>query len=940
MKARSWAVFAALALALIIVPGCGDSTPAADADMKKDTEAGPPPDGGDMAGPCTLTVTTINGRDVGQVTEISATDDQDTAAPGIQIDVEVSGANLKDDEDVELSVSNLSPNPSVKAKGGKATFSKITVSNDLTNVLITASTPSGACSSDSETFSVKPGPECFFADPGSGAALSQNDDSSTDAGFQYTVVVKTKRAESGSVALEVVGGAAVGSQNVDNNGDASFVDTTLQPGTVTLKATVKVGNVEAMCTSTFTVSTSIPQCNLTFTTAGGPVIFGGKNGLGAAHDVSSATAGLQTGVEVTTGQLVNSVEFYLDGTKVRTETPTAGKVTIADFDFGNPSPAKLQRDLKVLCIEKGSGNTGQYGLLLQVDIEAPGTIQPPACAISDGRAGDIECCWTTVADLPAGTAVGIKEYEVRYSTAGPITNANWANATVGMTVSAKPEGQTQCATVPGLGLANNYYFGVRLSDWVGNLSPTATPPNAVALDVSIAPRANAASVAVGDFNCDGHDDIAVGRPSANSNVGEVRIYLGNPNGVLANPEKRIGGSIAGGHFGAKLAALKNFDGGTTPACADLAVLADYGGTNQARVYLYLGNTGFNDRTDVGQGDGAEAYWALGGSAGAGERLVNIAHGGDFDNDGRSELVVTWHDTGSADSAEMLVIYGDQSIPMMVPFSTQTPVARVLPDDVGVRVQGGKASEGFGMSACGAGTLDNDAFGDVVVGAGGYMDSGSTRGRVWVVRGGARAGTLPEALMLSNARVDTIAAGTSNGGFGGAVGVVGDMNGDGIPEFVASDTTTASDTGTVYIFNYGSGATAPTNVAGAAATVDNNVTGAAGDKLGIALACPLDLQSSNLDKDPSSNGGYQDLVVAAADQGTTGAGVVYQFNGKSGALTNLMTAAAFYRYLPRANPVTAYGVALYVSKDVDKDGYADVIVLDPTHSSTGQFFLFH
>src|SRR5262249_32606078 len=68
-----------------------------------------------------------------------------------------------------------------------------------------------------------------------------------------------------------------------------------------------------------------------------------------------------------------------------------------------------------------------------------------------------------------------------------------------------------------------------------------------------------AALAVGDFDDDGFDDIAVGAPGENDGEGRVYVYRGSLSGLKPTQTlSAVGGPSAGDHFGSALAA--GFDG--------------------------------------------------------------------------------------------------------------------------------------------------------------------------------------------------------------------------------------------------------------------------------------------------------------------------------------------------------------------------------------------
>ncbi|MCA9670700.1 MAG: hypothetical protein KC503_34120 [Myxococcales bacterium] len=134
-------------------------------------------------------------------------------------------------------------------------------------------------------------------------------------GFVFNVTVSVSGVAAGDVALEIAGGAAVGIQPIAA-GAAQFANVTLQPGTVTLEATVRDAAQQqaAVCTLTTTAETSIPICNVSF--------------LNPPLSIRGGNAYLPNGpatLEVTAGTLVHTIELYLDSQLYSSAAPVNGK---------------------------------------------------------------------------------------------------------------------------------------------------------------------------------------------------------------------------------------------------------------------------------------------------------------------------------------------------------------------------------------------------------------------------------------------------------------------------------------------------------------------------------------------------------------------------------------------------------------------------------------
>jgi hypothetical protein len=911
---------------LALAVGCSDDSGGTDSGPDAG-DIGPQEAGPDLPGACTLKIARINNKDVSGIQKISAADDQDTAtADAIDLDVEVTGTNLSDGTTVTLKVTKLSPDPQEAASNGVATFGQVAVPVAGQGSKLTFRAEATGCTAATLTVDFDPPPTCVFIAPLDGATLGNAaDEEPGTAGFQYTIEVQTNNADGGKLALRIDGSAVNTTDPIPAGGLVSY-KTTLQPGDIKLEA--EINGVTAVCKADVTISTSAPTCDVELdpkpiTLIGGAV----GDGLGIAQDAQASTPQIESNITITTVAGA-TVTLLVDGQKRLSDITAGGngeaKFNLVELDDG-------VREIGATCVATSGNDNQATPVSVTVDSVAPPQPQAFQCTVTNNRDRKVRCSWTSAGPTD------IVQYRVRYSTTGPITTANWAAAAATQIVAPPfPVGATQSVTFPATGadelvLGTTYFFAVRAVDTVQNTSPLS---NADDVKVSFIPKtlvgipepnpgpANwGAAMVTGDFDCDGYTDLAVGDQAATGNQGRVAIYPGSQTGFLSTPTKFISGTVAAGRFGAGLAALPSFKG--TAGCTDLAVVASHDNTSAAQVFVYFGRSNFFDRDDVSVGNGAELVLSLPVSAGAGEKLGEaIANAGDLNGDGYSDLAISYRDTGAADTASVLVVYGDQTIPLMA--SGVTPKAVMIdvttPAGFGLLVSGGKASESFGLVLGGGASLDGDAFSELLIGA-----PKSGKGAVYVVTGAA-GGSATTSVPLTDARVSKISGGTSNFSFGNAVAFVGDMDGDGSPEFAVADSAAgAGGAGVVYVFNL-KGATPPTSPTAAVFEVSNDITGAAGDAFGSSIAAGdmVGLKGGDLNKD-----GKADLVIGATAAGTSPVGAVYIFYGKATLANTGSKSADFVFNAPQ--DATAYGATVVLGKDFNDNsgsGFNDVAVGDP------------
>jgi len=351
-----------------------------------------------------------------------------------------------------------------------------------------------------------------------------------------------------------------------------------------------------------------------------------------------------------------------------------------------------------------------------------------------------------------------------------------------------------------------------------------------------------------DVDGDGVPDVAAGVSSG------VAVWPGGAAGLPGAPTMLPNPDAPGAKFGYVIAAAGDLDG---DGYGELAV--GECGSSGGNVHIYYGGPGGLGRT--------QALSAPDGATGFGCRL---AAAGDLDGDGYADLAIarTGEDFGGG-----LYIYrgGPGGLP--------STAARIDSPDY-------KPSR-LGYSLAGVGDLDGDGFADLVATE---IDASAASGRAHVYRGG------PDG--ISNARQLTIISPDASGlQFGASVAGVGDVDGDGYPDFVvaAPAVSTTKLAPTAHLYRGGpNGVSVPT-------AVDLLTDGAPGFASEVEPAGDVD------------GDGFADVLV-------TSTSTVVIFRGGAGGIAASGAAAAAAGQ--GVNPRHACGAG-----DLDGDGRADVVVGD-------------
>ena len=168
-------------------------------------------------------------------------------------------------------------------------------------------------------------------------------------------------------------------------------------------------------------------------------------------------------------------------------------------------------------------------------------------------------------------------------------------------------------------------------------------------------------------------------------------------------------------------------------------------------YLYLGGPAIDSVADL-------VIPAPAG--GTGWFGISVASAGDFNGDSYADFIIGAQQAGSEGKA--FIYYGGPAL-------DATPDFTLTGESTG-------SITAFGASVASAGDVNEDGFGDVIVGAPWYPGGGNKPGRAYVFFGGAVPDAIADHVLSGAGFYDQL---------GSVVGSAGDMNGDGHPDLFAS-----------------------------------------------------------------------------------------------------------------------------------------------------------
>ena len=397
-------------------------------------------------------------------------------------------------------------------------------------------------------------------------------------------------------------------------------------------------------------------------------------------------------------------------------------------------------------------------------------------------------------------------------------------------------------------------------------------------------RMGSSVACAGDVNGDGYSDIMLGAQyydNGQLNEGAVFVYHGSKDGIVGNWAFMLESNQGDGWFGTAVASAGDVNG---DGYSDILVgcyTFDNGQKDEGHVFVYHGGA---------EGIGTNESVTISGSVSGALIGASVASAGDVNGDGYDDVLI------GAPGFDFNGVIGGMA---MLCYGSATGI------DPGNKVILNKtqADSFFGESVAGAGDINGDGYGDVIIGASDYSNGQSNEGAAFVFYGSSSGINLATGVLLEND--------IPNSNFGTSVSGAGDINRDGYADIIVGDS------------QYSSGE----EFEGAAIIYYGSMGGPV-NKTVIESNLEYTFLGSSVSSAGDVNGdGYGDIIVGADvySSGEDEEGAAYIFHG-----SNLGIATNNPKILQGNQPGALMGASVSSAGDVNGDGYSDVVVGAPRY----------
>jgi glycosylphosphatidylinositol phospholipase D len=483
-------------------------------------------------------------------------------------------------------------------------------------------------------------------------------------------------------------------------------------------------------------------------------------------------------------------------------------------------------------------------------------------------------------------------------------------------------------------------------------------------------RAGFSVATAGDVNGDGIQDFVIGAYRAGPG-GVAYVVFGRNQGSGSAFPQRLDLSDLDGQRGFRMITSSAFDqvGYSVASAGDVnhdglddLILGDPAGLSISAAYVVFGRDGaaggFPAEIQLDDLDGSDGF-RLRERDGQGQVGISVASAGDVNHDGVTDIIVGANtlddpDLGPRTGASYVVFGRDTSIMGLFEPEVELDVLSVTD---GFKIVGASAGDLSGSKVAGAGDINGDGVGDVIIGAASADPEGLRfAGAAYVVFGRdvAAVGPFPAAIPLAGLdgingfRVRGLDA---SGACGASVASLGDVNGDGLDDAIIgaprSGTGWRGESYVIFGKNVSIAGPFPASLdrSGLDGVVGFRIDGAAGgDEAGWSVTGADDINAD----------GFDDVVVgaySASPAGRTFAGSSSVVYGRDTTTGSGFPAVLDLADLDGIDGFSIHGIAEFdrtgervaPAGDVNGDGVGDIIIgasrVDPEgRSDAGEVYI--
>jgi hypothetical protein len=219
---------------------------------------------------------------------------------------------------------------------------------------------------------------------------------------------------------------------------------------------------------------------------------------------------------------------------------------------------------------------------------------------------------------------------------------------------------------------------------------------------------------------------------------------------------------------------------------DILIGANYASSYAGKTYLIFGNKTDQISMDISLSDANASFI---GESGQDYSGISVAGAGDVNNDGYDDILIGAYgnDDGGTNAGKTHLIFGNKTDQISMDISLSDADASFI----------GEASSDYsGRSVAGAGDVNGDGYEDILIGAYGNDDGGTTAGKTYLIFGN-EINQISMDISLSDTDASFIGEASSDYS-GWSVAGAGDVNNDGHDDILIGAYNASSEAGKTYL----------------------------------------------------------------------------------------------------------------------------------------------